>query len=293
MLVNSLPLQMQMRKMCLYFSLQASVLQNIRTAMRRQMRRHSSRRSSSRRRLGRLWNRFFHRPRVRGQIPLLNPTHTSQTVLGDGIINRTNGTAAPSLPPSPEGPHVETELCCRSWELPELESSDVPLQTAAADPTPSDALSNPCAAAPPEPENGPSNKLLGAEGTCSGEAKQNKTGSEKFRDPLLERVAERHQQVGSVSSRTVAENRLSSRSCLRSEEPCRLPFKTWGSMYSDSPMNVPLQVDVPPCCCPHTYHEEPLGIHPACCHSTEVPIPESPPRCTEISPGDDDSLLVC
>lgn len=55
--------------------------------MRRQIRRHSSRRSSSRRRLGRLWNRLFHRgSRLRGQIPLLTPpghTHTNtHTVLG-------------------------------------------------------------------------------------------------------------------------------------------------------------------------------------------------------------------
>lgn len=60
---------------------QASVLQNLRSAMRRQIRRHSSRRSSSRRRLGRLWNRLFHRgSRLRGQIPLLTPpghTHTN------------------------------------------------------------------------------------------------------------------------------------------------------------------------------------------------------------------------
>nr|XP_020668309.1 low-density lipoprotein receptor-related protein 3 isoform X4 [Pogona vitticeps] len=277
-----------------YNASQASVLQNIRTAMRRQMRRHSSRRSSSRRRLGRLWNRFFHRPRVRGQIPLLNPPHTSQTMLGDGIINRTNGTTAQSLPPSPEGPHVETEICCRSQGLPESENSNLPLETEATNPSPPDVLSNTCTAAPSEPENGPSNKLLGAEGTCSGEARQtSKTGSEKFRDPLLERVVETHQHVGSVSSRTIAESRHSSRCHLRSEEPCRLPFKTWESLYSDSPMNVPLQVDGQHSCCPHTYHEEPLGVHPACCHSTEVPIPDSPPPCTEISPGDDDSLLVC
>ncbi|MBN3285580.1 LRP3 protein, partial [Polyodon spathula] len=65
---------------------QASVLQNIRTAMRRQIRRHSSRRSSSRRRLGRLWSQLFHRgARVRGQIPLLTPPSTSHTSLSGGI----------------------------------------------------------------------------------------------------------------------------------------------------------------------------------------------------------------
>ncbi|XP_051576616.1 low-density lipoprotein receptor-related protein 3-like isoform X1 [Myxocyprinus asiaticus] len=64
-----------------YNPTQASVLQNLRSAMRRQIRRHSSRRSSSRRRLGRLWSRLFHLgSRSRGQIPLLTPpghTHTN------------------------------------------------------------------------------------------------------------------------------------------------------------------------------------------------------------------------
>ena len=64
-------------------SLQASVLQNLRTAMRRQIRRHSSRRATSRRRLGRLWSRLFHRgSRLRGQIPLLTPPGSAQVTLG-------------------------------------------------------------------------------------------------------------------------------------------------------------------------------------------------------------------
>ncbi|KAL4642178.1 low-density lipoprotein receptor-related protein 3 isoform X4 [Arapaima gigas] len=61
---------------------QASMLQNIRTAMRRQIRRHSTRRASSRRRLGRLWSRLFHRgTRLRGQIPLLTPPNASRPSL--------------------------------------------------------------------------------------------------------------------------------------------------------------------------------------------------------------------
>lgn len=81
-------------------TLQASVLQNLRTAMRRQMRRHASRRGPSRRRLGRLWNRLFHRPRApRGQIPLLTAAHTSQTVLGDGFLQPAPG--ATLDPPAP------------------------------------------------------------------------------------------------------------------------------------------------------------------------------------------------
>ncbi|KAG8437393.1 hypothetical protein GDO86_008187 [Hymenochirus boettgeri] len=78
---------------------QVSMLQNIRTAMRRQMRRHSSRRVPSRRRLGRLWNRLF-RPRSRGQIPLLTPSVLSQTRYGEtnNIINEDNW-QSPSSPP--------------------------------------------------------------------------------------------------------------------------------------------------------------------------------------------------
>lgn len=87
-----------------YNASQASVLQNLRTAMRRQMRRHASRRGPSRRRLGRLWNRLFHRPRApRGQIPLLTAARTSQTVLGDGLLQ-----AAPGTAPDPPAPHTDT-----------------------------------------------------------------------------------------------------------------------------------------------------------------------------------------
>ena len=76
------------------------MLQNLRTAMRRQMRRHASRRGPSRRRLGRLWNRLFHRPRApRGQIPLLTAARTSQTVLGDGLLQPAPGAALD--PPAP------------------------------------------------------------------------------------------------------------------------------------------------------------------------------------------------
>lgn len=82
-------------------TLQVSVLQNLRSAMRRQMRRHASRRGPSRRRLGRLWNRLFHRPRApRGQIPLLTAARTSQTVLGDGVLQPAPGATS--------GPRTDT-----------------------------------------------------------------------------------------------------------------------------------------------------------------------------------------
>ncbi|XP_077165812.1 low-density lipoprotein receptor-related protein 3 isoform X2 [Paroedura picta] len=276
-----------------YNASQASVLQNIRTAMRRQMRRHSSRRNSSRRRLGRLWNRFFHRPRARGQIPLLNPTHTSQTVLGDGIISHTDG-ATPQSPPPPEGTNNETETCSPDRELQEFESNNLQSGTEAAELPPPDASLNDYTAALADLENAHSDRPAGAVAVSSSEARQtSKVDSGKtFRDPLSERVTEIHPCGGSVTRRTVAENRSSNRSNLLSEEPCRVPFKKWESVYSDSSMNVPIPVEDRHCCCPQSY-EEPLGIHPACCHSMEVPILESPLPLSEISPSDDESLLVC
>nr|XP_046204795.1 low-density lipoprotein receptor-related protein 3-like [Oncorhynchus gorbuscha] len=73
---------------------QASMLQNIRTAMRRQIRRHSSRRATSHRRLRRLWNRLFHRgTRLRGQIPLLTPPG-SQVALGLHSYHTSEGPGA-------------------------------------------------------------------------------------------------------------------------------------------------------------------------------------------------------
>ncbi|XP_038126916.1 low-density lipoprotein receptor-related protein 3 isoform X1 [Cyprinodon tularosa] len=68
-----------------YNPTQASVLQNLRLAMRRQIRRHSTRRSSSssRRRLGHLWSRIFRTPgRARGQTALLDPVEPAQVTLG-------------------------------------------------------------------------------------------------------------------------------------------------------------------------------------------------------------------
>ncbi|XP_017281395.1 low-density lipoprotein receptor-related protein 3 isoform X2 [Kryptolebias marmoratus] len=69
-----------------YNPTQASVLQNLRLAMRRQIRRHSSRRSassSSRRRLGHLWSRLLHgRGRGRGHSALLDSTGPTPIILG-------------------------------------------------------------------------------------------------------------------------------------------------------------------------------------------------------------------
>ncbi|RVE74907.1 hypothetical protein OJAV_G00026480 [Oryzias javanicus] len=109
---------------------QASVLQNLRLAMRRQIRRHSSRRStfaSSRRRLGRLWSRLWIREgQARSHSLLLDPPgstqitlglHSYRTAGGGGSITgceddppRSNQeTGSPDSPPSPlSSPSVDS-----------------------------------------------------------------------------------------------------------------------------------------------------------------------------------------
>lgn len=254
------------------------------------MRRHSSRRNSSRRRLGRLWNRLFHRPRVRGQIPLLTPARTSQTILGDGIINHTDGNIQ-SLPPSPDGPNSESESQARGQQ--DIGSSNLQPVAEASEPSPSAVLSNTCTAAHAEPETGHADKSSGAEPSSSELKQTNKVDSGKtFRDPLSESVTETL-HGGATARRTVAENSSLNRSHPLSEEPCRLPLKKWESAYLDSSMNVRIQVDGQHRCCPHPYREEPLGIHAACCHSVEVPTLESSTPLSEINTSDDESLLVC
>lgn len=270
--------------------LQASVLQNIRTAMRRQMRRHSSRRSSSRRRLGRLWNRFFHRPRVRGQIPLLTPARTSQTMLGDGIMNPADGTVR-SPPPSPEGPSSEANAHSQARGLPETGCSSLQPETEITEPSPSAVSPNTCTVAHAEPEAGHADKSLGAENSASELKQSRKVDSGRaFRDPLSESVTETI-HGGSASRRTVPEDSSSGGSHPLSEEPCRLPLKKWESAYPDSPVHVHIQVDGQNRCCPNSHQEEPLGIHVACCHSVEVPMIDT--HLSEINTSDDESLLVC
>ncbi|XP_061863575.1 low-density lipoprotein receptor-related protein 3 isoform X2 [Colius striatus] len=274
-----------------YNASQASVLQNIRTAMRRQMRRHSSRRSSSRRRLGRLWNRLFHRPRVRGQIPLLTPARTSQTTLGDGIINRGVGTVG-SPPPSPEGPSSEVAARGQGRCLQEAGCSSLQPETEVTEPSPSNVLPNTCTAAHAEPEAGHAAKPLSAETSGSDLKQVSKVDSGKaFRDPLSESVTEAI-HGGSASRRTVPEDSGLSRSHPLSEEPCRLPLKKWECAYADGPARGPGQA-AGHSCRHSSYGQEPLGIPAACCHPVEVPMLESSTPLSEINTSDDESLLVC
>ncbi|XP_032925727.1 low-density lipoprotein receptor-related protein 3 [Catharus ustulatus] len=269
-----------------YNASQASVLQNIRTAMRRQMRRHSSRRSSSRRRLGRLWSRLFHRPRVRGQIPLLTPARTSQTTLGDGIIRSAGGTAG-SPPPSPEGPGSEANGQARGSQ--DTGCSSLQSETEMTEPSPSTTCQpNTCTAAHAEPEAGHTNKSLSADSDRELKQSSKADPGKAFRDPLSESVTETI-HGGSVSRRTVPEDSSLSGSHPLSEDPCRLPLKMWESGYPDSSMNVRIQVNGQN----HSYQEEPLGVHAAGCHSVEVPMLQSSTSLSENSTSDDESLLVC
>ena len=229
---------------------------------------------------------------MRGQIPLLTPARTSQTTLGDGIINPAEG-AIRSPPPSPEGPSSEADAHGQARGLQEAGCSSLQPEMEIIEPSPSNVLPNTCTAAHPEPEAGHTDKSLGAE-TSGSELKQSsKVDSGKaFRDPLSEGVTEAI-HGGSASRRTLPEgSSLSSSHPLR-EEPCRLPLKKWESAYSDSSVNVHIQVDGQNRCCPNSYREEPLGIHAACCHSVEVPMLESSTSLSEINTSDDESLLVC
>lgn len=245
------------------------------------MRRHSSRRGSSRQRLGRLWNRFFHRPRARGQVPLLHTARTSQTVLGDGILNCTDGAPVESLPASPE------EAC---GGVSEPGNSPSALQAEAAEVPSNESVSSPCPVILPDAEGQHSCMAEDApEGRLAQAAKAD--SGRTFRDPLLERVTEIHQRGRVSRGRTAGDGRHSQ--LLREELRHPVPLKNWESGYPESHGALPLRGERQPNGNPHSCHEEPFGIHPSRCHSMEVPIAASPLRAPERSPSDDESLLVC
>ncbi|XP_029464251.1 LOW QUALITY PROTEIN: low-density lipoprotein receptor-related protein 3 [Rhinatrema bivittatum] len=260
-----------------YNASQASVLQNIRTVMRRQMRRHTSRRNSSRRRLGRLWSRLFHRPRARGQIPLLTPSHTSQTALSEGIFSRTEG-RAPTPAATPEGLDPGSQV----GALQEVAGSILHLDCCAAELLPSADSSVPCTDVELEagwcsrPSSGPEEDVpCGKLNTDSGKA---------FRDPLSESTADASRE-GPACGRTASEGHPSHGSRHRSKGLQRPPSRKQGS----APIRGP---EYPSCCMP-SRQGEPSSAHAACCHSVEVPTPGSPSPLSEFNTSDDDSLLVC
>ncbi|XP_055520909.1 LOW QUALITY PROTEIN: low-density lipoprotein receptor-related protein 3 [Leucoraja erinacea] len=85
-----------------YNPAQLSVLQNLRSAMRRQMRRHSMRRAAGSGRLRRVWNRFFQRPRGWGLIPLLTPSHGPPSSRPGGADGGDSSRARTRGEPDPE-----------------------------------------------------------------------------------------------------------------------------------------------------------------------------------------------
>nr|XP_033798268.1 low-density lipoprotein receptor-related protein 3 [Geotrypetes seraphini] len=264
-----------------YNASQASVLQNIRTVMRRQMRRHTSRRSSSRRRLGRLWNRLFHRPRVRGQIPLLTPSHTTQTALSEAVFSRTEGNA-PSPLATPEG--LDTDANGHIEMLQEVAGSILYVDCSVAEPLPSSDSSVPCTDTYSEPDTGWCNTSSGSE-----EAPSSKFNTESGKTESATEAA----QEGPASRRTASESSHLNGSCQRIKEPSRLPLKKPGSAFSDSLMNAQVRVPEHHSCCTPSCQEEPLGVHSVCHYSVEVPELEPSTPLSEINTSDDESLLVC
>ncbi|XP_038610267.1 low-density lipoprotein receptor-related protein 3 [Tachyglossus aculeatus] len=279
----------------LYNASQVSVLQNIRSAMRRQMRQHSSRRSSSRRRLGRLWNRFFHRPRARGQIPLLTPARPSQTILGDGIIQQTDG-GRPSPPASPEGCGPEEEADAQAGGPPQSPGSALPPpDTTSLEPSPSDAPVVTCTASGLEP--GHADKFSGPGEGPRSELRPVSKGEpgKTFRDPLSDSMTEMLRDGRGPTPRRIVGGSGSSLRCapLSGEGPDRRPSQKWEPAHTDRPPNVSLPPEGLPPCCPPSCQEEPLGIHTACCHTVQVLMPQAPSPLSDPNTSDDESLLVC
>ncbi|XP_037646006.1 low-density lipoprotein receptor-related protein 3 isoform X2 [Sebastes umbrosus] len=135
-----------------YNPTQASVLQNLRLAMRRQIRRHSTRRStssSSRRRLGHLWSRLFHSAgRTRGNAPLLDSPGPTQIALGLHSYRTVQGSRARCRSGAGLGEEVDVVLgmrgscCSATMDLQSCspESPASPLSSQSAD-SPEEELS--------------------------------------------------------------------------------------------------------------------------------------------------------
>ncbi|XP_069495328.1 low-density lipoprotein receptor-related protein 3 isoform X2 [Ambystoma mexicanum] len=260
--------------------------QNIRTAMRRQMRRHTSRRNSSRRRLGRIWNRLFHRPRVRGQIPLLTPSQMSQTTLSGGVPNRT---AEHSSSSTPEGHISDSEAVGQIGRLPETSVGILQTEIDAIELTSSHVPRNAAteSIADSATDDGAVNAHSEGMGSSGLQAPGKGDSGKHLRDPLSEFLTETLD--GGCESRRNQSGTSDPTNChSHRKETHRLPLKEQRTACSDCPLNVNIQLTDP---CP--YQEEPLGVHAACSRSTEVPMTEPSTPLSEIYTSDDESLLVC
>ncbi|XP_075432481.1 low-density lipoprotein receptor-related protein 3 isoform X1 [Ascaphus truei] len=274
---------------------QVSMLQNIRTAMRRQMRRHSSRRTSSRRRLGRLWNRLFNRPRGRGQIPLLTPSNLSQTRLSEADISQSEENwESPSTPPERFNSHTQTNN--EEAESPNFADNALHLELDVIEPRPLNVLPNTCTDSHMWPQLEQADVNSGSGGPCHSyyfnPAITEDTGA-TVTDPLSADLTETSCLVP-VPQRTAAGGSNIISSHQQRKELHRLTFKKLNSDHLDSARNVHTQVTEQPCCCITSCQEEPLGVlHANYYHSMEVPTLEASHPLSETNTSDDESLLVC
>ncbi|XP_041078409.1 low-density lipoprotein receptor-related protein 3-like [Polyodon spathula] len=270
---------------------QASVLQNIRTAMRRQIRRHSSRRSSSRRRLGRLWSQLFHRgARVRGQIPLLTPPSTSHTSLSGGIHSYQavggGGGHTPSSTARVLDLETESEASCQPGafhrDRQPLEHSPVDLSSQsstdeAGDQTPGEEVSRDFCAGAAGVHNDPLSGRIEAPNTGSGNSNRHEGSASMRNSSSYKRKLSRKEVQGLAAN-------------LRGVE-----LRRYCHPRSDPPaLNRPCQSHAR---CPDPKQEELTGSQNVSqrCHSVEVPIEEAAALfcASQHSSDDDESLLVC
>nr|XP_006003687.1 PREDICTED: low-density lipoprotein receptor-related protein 3 [Latimeria chalumnae] len=288
-----------------YSASQASVLQNIRTAMRRQIRRHSSRQPSSRRRLSRIWNRLFYRPRARGLIPLLTPPNASRTPLNQIHNHQTEensqSPAAAQTPDSDRDPETNHQAA-------EVQEASGVTQTDPGymDTSPSVVVSNCYTNTQIELEVSHNGRSSNSEETSSSEFD---SVPAKFlkRDPLSESV---QLEVSGISNESLCSslngdftsrddlgtNYYLRRSQSLENKTCRFPLnKDQDIAHSNLVVDVPPQVDHQCHYCRDCYQDEPLGVHSACqrCHFVEVPGQELLTSLCENNTSDDESLLVC
>uniref|UniRef100_A0A8C5MNC8 LDL receptor related protein 3 n=1 Tax=Leptobrachium leishanense TaxID=445787 RepID=A0A8C5MNC8_9ANUR len=259
---------------------QVSMLQNIRTAMRRQMRRHSSRRPSSRRRLGRLWNRLFHRPRPRGQIPLLTPSQAqvSETDLGSAEENW----QSPSSSPETLDTHTQTNNRDANAAI-----ADAHLDLGAVDQVHLRVLEDVCSDLYPQTEterfstveldsgqhfqNTFTPAILGDRGATSVDSAPTELPETFCLVPLSQRTS-------SMSSNITPSH-------AQIDEHLPLPFRNQDPDQVDQDVVGDRQ-----CCCDTPCQDEPLGVH-VCYHSVDMPTLQTSHPLSDTS--DDEYLLVC
>ncbi|OCT84581.1 low-density lipoprotein receptor-related protein 3 isoform X1 [Xenopus laevis] len=267
---------------------QVSMLQNIRTAMRRQMRRHSSRRISSRRRLGRLWNRLLHHPRARGQIPLLtsilSQTRYSET---ENSMNEDNW-QSPSTPPE----RFYT-LANNQESSPEVSSNDLHFELEAIEELPLNDLQNTC-----RDLHMPFQAEQLASSSDSREpchSNCNSSITESIEATWEDCLSLHFQEEGLVPGpqRTSPEGANHIHSHQQGKKPSNLPLKRTNLDHVDSKVNVQIQVNKEPCSCAMSCQDEPLGVHSSSYHSVEMATKEVPHPLSESYTSDDESLLVC